>query len=327
MDFLEYSDYAVMPSGDEINAIRQYNKTDSYTELIQFRHNYRAWLVEIAPYRHVQRTFALRKFGKTKPKECVEMCALASTYLAKPIPEVRNRSTGVPSYQWMRKWIRSELHLMKQSGVEWLQKNAAISTEYYCIPQAHIWTCNLPAWELENAFRDEEGNIHIKSVRVEPDKRIAVALLDSVPEDQEIRSAMVVDNHTLAWDRDRTPEQIMRVLWKYMPQEMEDNIYVKVPPKSPLFPSHNHIKRVPGSTSNVMARWLRTLKRRKEEEKEKNYLKRDRKERKQRNRIMHMSKDDIFRFGPVREPEPEDPSKDKPPKREKKIHQDDIFNL
>jgi hypothetical protein len=253
MDWFDHSEYAIIPAGNGLNAIRQYNKTDEYAEKLLFRDNYYVWLVRIPVYRCVCRDWASKRFKKPTIQECVELCGLASSILHKPLPK-RKKADGTPAYQWLQRWIRAELHLLKYAAILWLGLNATSTPHHYFLETEQSWMCDgVSEVELDHAWNYENG-VLVRMIDVEGIKISAPLMHETeIPDDHT--SSFAIPNYRLALKEEK-PEEIMKKMWRFLPTNSEDSIFGKVPPQSPLFPEEELIARNPKGGA-VMAQWMR----------------------------------------------------------------------
>lgn len=254
MDWFDHSEYGIIPAGNGLNSIRQYNKTDEYAEKLLFRDNYYVWLVRIPVYRAVCRDWATKRFKQPTVQECVQLCGLASSILHKPLPK-RKKADGTPAYQWLQRWIRAELHLLKYAAILWLGANATATTRHFFLDTEQSWMCDgISEIELELAWDYNEKGVLVRTIDVEGAK-ISVPLMHEIEVPDGLSSSFAIPNYRLSVKEDK-PEDIMKKMWRFLPCNPEDTIFGMVPPQSPLFPEDDLIARNPKG-GPVMAQWIR----------------------------------------------------------------------
>lgn len=254
MEWFDHSEYAIIPAGNGLNSIRQYNKTDEYAEKLLFRDNYYVWLVRIPVYRCVCRDWSLKRFKQPTVPECVELCGLASNILHKPLPN-RKKADGSPAFQWLQRWIRAELQLLKYACVLWLGANATSETKHFWLDHSKSWMCDAVSQiELEQAWEYNESGVLIRSIDVEGTK-ISSVLMHEVEIPEDVNHSLAIPNHRLM-DKEIKPEEVMKRMWRFLPGNSEGTIFGLVPPRSPLFPEDELIARNPKGGA-VMAQWMR----------------------------------------------------------------------
>ncbi len=254
MDWFDHSEYAIIPAGNGLNCIRQYNKTEEYAEKLLFRDNYYVWLVRIPVYRCVCRDWATKRFKKLTIQECVELCGLASSILHKPLPK-RKKADGTPAYQWLQRWIRAELHLLKYAAILWLGLNATSTTHHYFLDSERSWMCEgVSEVELDHAWNYNDKGVLVRTIDVEGTK-ISAPLMHEREMPDDLISSFAIPNYRLS-AKEEKPEEVMKRMWRFLPTNPEDTIFGKVPPQSPLFPEEELIARNPKGGA-VMAQWMR----------------------------------------------------------------------
>lgn len=257
MDWFDHSDYGIIPAGNGLNAIRQYNKTADYAEKLLWRDNYYVWLVRMENYRHVCRDWALKKYKQPTIPQAIELCGQASAILNKPIPR-RKKADGTLAHQWLQRWLRAELHLLKFAAQQWLAVNATTTRKHYVLSPEENWMSNgLSEIEMDHAWSYNENDILVRSIKIEK-VTISVPLLHEIEMPEDAEKALTVPNHRMTLS-DKKPEDVMKEMWRFLPTKLQDSVYDKIAPESPLFPEDELIARNPKG-GPVMAQWIRIQK-------------------------------------------------------------------
>jgi len=263
MDLFEYSDYGIVPSGNGLNVIRKYTKTNNHAEKVTFYDNYIVWLVEILPYRQTQRDWARNKFRNQGVKDAINLCSAANYFLVKPLAQRKNPD-GTASFQWLQRWLRCELVMLKNAAMDWLSINSSCNVSYGSLDTERLWMCpGIGPLEAEYSPKNPEGNLVIRNLDVEG-TRISAPVLD-LPEEFENLPKLDIVRNIVKEPASKESSEVLQKLWYYLPVDMEDTILVKAAPTWPTFPNPDYIGRNKKG-GNVMAKWLLLQKYKKDRE-------------------------------------------------------------
>lgn len=262
LDSLELSQYGMVPAIRGLNCIRQYNANGGYSEKVLFREQ-NAYIVEIDPYRRVQRAYGRKRFKEPTIKQCIDNLETSAALLNAPFRQ-RKLKNGEFAYQWIERWKRAELITLRFAALEWLVRNAACEIRTVEIdPDETFMVCPISAYEANFAPR-HDGQIHVLNVVCEGASFLAAAirpLKNAEPLDQLLKNTAKGS----VQKKKGMLEDLMQQMWRYIPAKLSEadrTEYIAVGPDSPLFPDSNHIKQNEDGTPS-MASWLRHVRNKK----------------------------------------------------------------